>query len=258
MAYGLQPFRFKKNWNKDTATREENWDELATAWAGFSVQTNNNFRQIGIDINGGDYQFNGVGQGTQSPPIITRLDNLEALGAIVAIKNLALDLTTPSILKLVAADGSTLNNDNRGQVFFNSTTTAGLVITRDIVATQQVTLTGAHWGLDTLGDYTDVKLWPLFMDTGSAAVLGVSMQGGRPSVASTDVFTAAASVVSLEDILAASAVAGTVNISHMGWINADFDDTGNAGGENFWTLQSSPGDVGVGPVPVVIEGLVYF
>lgn len=252
----LEPLRTIKNWFTNTRTREECWDEINNNLLAWATRTNNNLKQLGLDLNGASYDFNNVGKSTQTTSIITRISELESQSAIVGTRNIGLDLSTQSKVKIVSADGTNLSSSNKGQIHFNSTTNAGQLITRDITSNLEVTLTGAHWGFDTDGDLTDFPLWVLFLDTGSSVVLGVAAQGGRQSLPTTDTETSAGAVTTINKVLISSAIASTLNITYLGWVKADFDDTGNAGGENFWTVQNSVGDINIGPIQTLFSGEV--
>lgn len=255
---GLEPIRFDKNWNRNTNTREANWDEIANKTSTFATQTNNNFKQLGLDINGADYQFNGVGRATQTTPIISRITTLENTSAVLGTRNLGLDLSDTTKIKVIGADGNNLSTSNKGLITFNSSSNSGRLVTREITSNMEVTLTGCHWGLDGKGDQTDYILWVMFIDTGSAAILGVGAQGGRQSLTTSDDETAVGNVNSLSKVLVSSALSSTNNVTYMGWVKADFDDTGNAGGENYWTVQNGKGDINIGYHQSFFEGTVIF
>lgn len=258
MSDGLAPLRFVKNWNRGTDTREENWDELARKTAAFGLQTNNNLKQIALDIGGPTYGFNGVGRGTQSINLISRIDSLEDTSGVIGAANIGLDTSVVSVCEIVSADGTDLSATNKGIVTFNSSTTAGQIVRRDITANLSVALTGAHWGNDTYGDLTDYVLWIVMFDNGSDCVLGVTAQGGRQYIPSTDTSITPANIVSVEDVLVSSAISSNYNVTYVGWFKADFDDSGNAGGENFWTIQSGIGDVNFQATPSLYEGTVLW
>lgn len=252
----LEPLKTVKNWLTNTRTREENFDEINNNLLAWATRTNNNLKQLGLDINGALYDFNNVGKATQTTSIVTRVTAIESQAAIVGTRNLGLDLSTQSKIKIVGADGTALSTANKGLVHLNSTANAGHLVTREITANMELTLTGAHWGFDTDGDLTDYPLWILLMDTGSSVILGVAAQGGRQSLAAADSDTAVGNITTISKVLVSSALAGTLNISYLGWVKADFDDTGNAGGENFWTIQNSFGDINIGPVQTLFFGEV--
>lgn len=254
----LEPLKIIKNWFTNTRTREENWDEINNNLASWATRTNNNLKQVGLDIGGATYDYNNNGKATQTTPVTTRLASLESQIAtpIIGARNIALDLSTQSKIKIVGADGESLSSTNKGLVSFNSTATPGELITREITTNMEVTLTGAHWGFDGDGDLADFPLWVLFLDTGSSVILGVAAQGGRQSLAAADADTAVGNITTVSKVLVTTAPSGTLNISYLCWVKADFDDTGNAGGENFWTVQNSFGDINIGPVQTLFFGEV--
>ena len=255
---GIEPIRFVKNWNLNTRTREENWDEIANKISQFGTRTNNNFIQLGLDIGGTTYSYNGVGAKTQATPVLDRLDTLEATINTLGTRNIGLDLSDTTKIKVVGADGTNLSSTNKGIVTFNESSDAGDLVTREITANTEVTLTGCHWGYDTLGDLTDVVLWVLFIDDGTNAVLGVAAQGGRETITAANAETVQSNVDSLSKVLTESTISSTYNVTYLGWVKADFDDTGNPGGENYWTVQGSAGDVNIQPVQTYLEGTIVF
>lgn len=252
----LEPLRIVKNWFTNTTTRERNWDEIADNITSYSVRTNNNLKQIGLDLNGASYEFNNTGKATQTTDIVTRLDAIDAAQLFVVTRNLGLDLSTASNVKLVGGDGATLSSSNKGLVTFNDTATAGKLVTKEITADINLNLVGAHWGLGTQGDFTDVKLWCLLMFDGTDVRFGITRQAGREVI--TTVVTSPTSANSIDDVLANGAVAANASVVVLGWIKANFDDTGNVGGEDFWTVQTDAGDINIGPHPHTFEGEVRF
>lgn len=48
----LEPIQFVKNWNRNTNTREINWDEIANKTAAYSLRLNNKLKQFCLDIGG--------------------------------------------------------------------------------------------------------------------------------------------------------------------------------------------------------------
>jgi hypothetical protein len=163
-----------------------------------------------------------------------------------ATRDIGLDVSTTTKIKIAWKDGTALSSTQVGYATFYSTSNAGQVVTRQLTASQEVTLTGAHWGLDTLGDLTDKKLYIILIDNGSTAILGVTVLAGLASVASANCTTTPASATTKDHILTASTVGANANCTYLGWINADFDDTGNGGGENYWTIQTAVGDLQLG------------
>lgn len=255
---GIEPIRFVKNWTKTTRTREENWDELATKISSFGSRTNNNLIQLGLDIGGNAYAYNGNGEKTQVTPVTERLDTLEATINAVGTRNLGLDLSDATKILIRGSDGSNLSATNKGLVTFNESADAGDLITRELTENLEVSLTGCHWGNGTFGDLTDYILWVLLIDNGTDAILGVAAQGGREIITSANAETVSTSVNSIEKVLTSSSVSSTYNVTYLGFVKVAFDDTGNAGGEDFWTVQNSAGDINIQPIQTYFEGTVVF
>ena len=253
----LQPLSILKNWFTATRVKEANWDELKNSIGTWASLVNNYLKQIGLDLDGTDYNYNGQGRASFSASLNSRVEAIEA-GIVVAGTNIGLDVSATNIVRIFAADGTDLSTSNTAQIGFNSSSNAGRVITRSLTANQSLTLTGAHWGLDTTGDTTDTVLWLLMIDTGSAAVLGVAMEGGREFLTSAECTTTAGSVNARNMVYTASTISADSNVTQIGWIKANFDDTGNAGGENYWTIQTGKGDINFGIFPGQLEGTFIF
>jgi hypothetical protein len=108
-----------------------------------------------------------------------------------------------------------------------------------------VTLTGAHWGLGTTGDQTDFKLYAILIDVSGTPVLGVTPLPGLTIAATANCVTTSTDATTAEKILCSSAVGADSACTYIGWLNADFDDTGGAS-EDLWTVSSGVADVGIG------------
>lgn len=242
----LEPLRIIKQWFTNSPNIEKCWDEIADKVSAFALRTNNNLKQLAQDLGGADYDFNNNGQKTQATSILTRIEAVEGTQAILGTRNIGLDLSSTNIVRIVQSEGSELTSLDPGSVTFNDASNPGELVTRTIAAPLSLTLTGCHWGFDTLGDLTDKKLWIVLIDTGSSVILGVDATGGRQTVSPADAETVASSVNSIEKVYVTSEPGGIYNCVYLGWINADFDDTGNGGGENYWTLQTAVGDINIG------------
>ena len=253
----LQPLRIIKRWFTNNAVSELDWDEIANKVSAYAERTNNNLKQIGLDIDGDTYDFNNVGRATQTSSVVSRLNAIESAQTRVGSQNMALDVSSTDTVKVVSANGTDLAVDNVGQFTTPSTTSAGLLSTVNVTSNISVTLTGAHWGLGTLGDFTDVPLWILLINTGSGAVLGVSRQGGRTSIAPADISTVPTTITSREKVLVDTSFASESNVVELGWIKGNFDDTGNPGGEDYWTIQTGPGDINFGKNIAIMEGTIF-
>jgi len=255
---GLQPLNIVKRWFKNTNVVEADWDAIVNRLIPWSATVNNNLKQIGLDLNGDSYSFNNVGRATQTSSIVSRLDALDLSKAVPGISNLGLDISSPNIIKIVSADGTNLGSDNAGQAVFNSTSDAGQVLTRNVTSNLQITLTGAHWGLGTKGDFNDVVLWLYLIDDGDEVVFGVTRQGGREIINTSECETVTTSVTTIGKVLVNEAPSANGNIIELGWVKANFDDTGNDGGEDYWSVQSGIGDINIGKSVSYIEGTIIF
>ena len=242
----LEPLRLVKRWLTNNTATADVWQGIADPLAAWATRMENNLKQIGLDLNGDTYNFSNTGKATQSSSIIARLDALDTSEAVVGTKNLGLDLTSTAIVKIVASDATDLSPSNVGTAVFNDTDNVGQLLSYTLTANLSVTLTGAHWGLGTTGDYTDFPLWIMLIDDGGAVKLGVTAQGGRDFILSTDCNATASSVTARSDVLVSSTVSNDAAVIEFGWINANFDDTGNAGGEDYWTIQTDLGDINIG------------
>lgn len=246
---GLQPLKYIKKWFTGTFVKEADFDELANKTGAYATRTNNNLKQIGLDLGGPTYDFNNQGKAAFTSNLNGRIGALEA-ASLIGSSNLGLDLTTNTTVELTAADQSALSSANLGQVVLNYTTTAGVLQKYNISANLSVTLTGADFGFSA--DLTDQPLWVLLIDTGSAIILGVSPQGGVESVTSGNCKTIVADCTARTHILCSSAVGSTSNVLTLGWIKANYDHTGGAS-EKLWAIQASQGDVNVGSHPTNLE-----
>ena len=259
----LESLRITKRWGTGNNAEVADWDAIADPLLAFALRTNQNLKQLGLDINGTTYDFNNQGRATQTSSVVGRLDALELSQSAPGTRNIGFDFTTVSTVKVTAADTTDLSSTNIGYVGFTSTSDAsgvdaGKLLTRSITANLSTSLIGCHWGLGTLGDFTDVPLWVYLIDTGSTAVLGVSREGGKRYAISTDCFTTLTSVVAREDIAVSAAVSADSNIMEIGCIFADFDDAGNPLGEDYWTIQRGVGDIHFGANRHIKEGVFYF
>jgi len=240
----LIPLRIVKRWFRNNTVEDLDLDEIADKTVAWSSRVDNNLKQVGLDLNGDAYDFNNNGVRTQTSPIVGRLTALEA-AASVGPRNLSVDVTTsPTTVSLVTASGGTLSTSDLGKVTINSTATAGVLIERDITENVDIVLTGAHWGFDTLGDFTNVPLFLLFIDdsTNGVATFGITAQAGQTTITSAQVKTVPGDITTIDKVLTATSLAATSNVTYWGQILADFDDTGGSS-ENLWTLKTAVGDV---------------
>ncbi len=247
----IEPLKFIKRWFTGSFTKEADFDELANRTGEYATRTNSHLKQIGLDLGGASYDFNGQGRATQSTSVIARLDSLETFTA-VGTSNLGISVADTTTPILTAADGTTLSATNVGTVVINRTANPGQILSRQMTAPQSVSLTGAHWGFDGDGDLTDFKLWLVLIDTGSACIFGVTAEGGKATATTSDCKTIPTNVTSRSHVLTASAVAAEGAVIYFGWMHVAFDDTGGAS-ENLWTIQTGAGDIHIMTAPPYLE-----
>ena len=155
-------------------------------------------------------------------------------------------------ITICGSNGAALSASNIGYVTFNETNDAGDLITRNVTANITLALAGCHWGYGTYGYLTDHKLYLCFIDSGSDVVFGVANRAGRETVTVADVKAVATTVNTGTMLYANSTVSTEKNCTFFAWIKADFDDTGNVGGEDFWTINTSVGDINFQPLPTTV------
>lgn len=238
---GLIPLRFQKNWYRGEFVAEKNWDEIANKTQVYGLRTNNNLLQIGFDLGGPTYQFNNNGVKTQPISVFERLNSLENQVDFQAVgtQNIGLDFSTAGSVIITGANGISLSSSNKGIVTVVSALNNGQLITYEVTSDVTIALTGASWGRDTLGDYSDATLFLLALDTGSSLAWGIAARGGRTTVASGNCFTVASSVATVDDVLTNTTVGATNFITEIAYFRADFDDTGNPLGANAWIVDTN-------------------
>lgn len=145
-----------------------------------------------------------------------------------------------------SADHSALGAANKLIVGVGDDGTAGKVELIEGTADVSYLLTGAHWGLGTNGNFSDVQLRHYVINDSAGIRYGTSLKGGLRTIASGSTSTTPSSVTTKGMMLVNAALtAGTWPCREVGWTNADFNDTGD-----IWTIQTGIGDINVGiPVP---------
>ena|SRR3990167_8859243 len=259
----LELLKILRRWGTGNQSSVDDWNNITDPLLAWSRRTNENLKQIGLDINGATYDFNNNGRATQTSSLVGRLDTLELQQSGPGTRNLGFAIDTVSTMTIAAADTSALSATNIGYVGITSTVDAatadaGEIKVLELTANLSTSLIGCHWGLGTLGDFTDIPLWVYLIDVAGTAVLGVSAEGGKRYAIASDCFTTLTSVVSREDMAVSSAVAANSNLMEVGMVFADFDDTGNALGEDYWTIQRAIGDIHFGASRYLREGVFYF
>lgn len=169
------------------------------------------------------------------------------VGKVGEMQNIGFTMTGTgtTTLNITQANGSAFanTNGNRGYVWLRSATD-GSIIRGVLTANVSIVLTGAHWGLDTQGDTTNSILRVYAINDGNTAngftpTWGVGYQGGFQYIRNTQDNTTATSITLPENILVNANVATDNSpMTDVGYILANFDDTGGAS-ENIWAIQNT-------------------
>lgn len=148
-----------------------------------------------------------------------------------------------------ASGNSFANTDgNRGYIWLRSATD-GSIIRGKIIANVSLSPVGAHWGVGTKGDLSPAILRAYAINDGNTAndftpKWGLGYQGGFQYIRNTQDSATATDINLPEEIFVNSNVTNDNSpMSDMGYVFANFDDTGNVNGEDFWTFTSArPGE----------------
>lgn len=143
-------------------------------------------------------------------------------------------------IEINSADGTDLSASNPGYVCLPSTT-AGQVTVFEITAKVKIRLDGAHWGLDTQGDQTDVPLHVLAINNSGSLAWGISLFN-RQSIVDTATSTTRTDINLTSEVLVNTALtAGTWPCISLVSLDCDFDDTGGSS-ENLWAVGTAVSD----------------
>ena len=176
---------------------------------------------------------------------------IEQGGANMAtwMNNLAIILATTTnagdTVRIASADGSALSPSNYGWITLPGTT-AGQLSTFSVTANVSIVLTGAHWGIGTTGDITGGLLRVLAINDNGTLRWGVAYQGGRTTLNTSNTSATATDINLPEEVLCTAAVGSVTNrCREVGYVRANFDDTGGAA-EDLWAIQTGIDDVVTG------------
>jgi len=148
-------------------------------------------------------------------------------------------------VRITSADGSALSPSNYGWITLPGTT-AGQLSTFSLTADVSIVLTGAHWGIGTTGDITGALLRVLAINDNGTLRWGVAYQGGRRTLNTSNTSATATDINLPEEVLCTTAVGSATNrCREIGYVKADFDDTGGAS-EDLWAIQTGIDDVVTG------------
>ncbi len=202
---------------------------------------NGNINADNIDLTD-DYTFSGT-------MLFSGVTNLAGTGANF-MSNVGLfsatTTNTRDSVKISSRTGTALSSTNPAYIVMPSTATAGALIIGTFISDVTILLTGATWGAGGLGDLTGALLRVLCINDNATMRFGVALLGGRTTVLTTDTNATQASVNLPEEILCNAAIGSASNrCREIGYVRADFDDTGGAA-EDLWTIQSGLNDIVVG------------
>lgn len=137
---------------------------------------------------------------------------------------------------------------NRGYVWMRSAT-SGRIIRGKVTANVQLGPVGCHFGAGTKGDLTDAILRLYAINDGNTSddftpKWGLGYQGGFNYIRNTQGSDIGTDINLPEEIFVNSVVVNDNSpMSDVGYILANFDDTGNPNGEDFWTITAArPGE----------------
>lgn len=154
------------------------------------------------------------------------------------------------ILTIKQANGNDFadTDGNRGYVWLRSAT-SGQIIRGKITSNVSIPLVGMAPGVGGKGDITSAILRVYAINDGNSSdeftlKWGICYQGGFNYIRNTQDSTIAANVNAPEKVLVDSDISNDNSpMSDIGYIVADFDDTGNVNGEDFWTINAvRPGE----------------
>lgn len=144
------------------------------------------------------------------------------------------------------ANGNSFANTdgNRGYIWLRSATD-GSIIRGKITSDVTLSPVGAHWGVGTKGDLTSAILRVYAINDGNTTndftpKWGLGYQGGFTYIRNTQDSTTATDINLPEEIFVNSGISNDNSpMSDMGHVIANFDDTGNVNGEDFWAFTAS-------------------
>lgn len=181
-----------------------------------------------------------------SDTVQINLDGILAFSAdYINNMGLAAATTTNSAdsIKITGADAA-LSSSNQIVVTLQNSGTAGKLTTLTASADVTIDLTGAHWGLGTLGDFSDVELRVYAINDDGTLKWGVSL-GSITQIVNTSSSTTTTDINTQGEMLVNSALSeGTWPCKQVGWFKANFDDAGGAAAD-LWAVQTSIGDLNV-------------
>ena len=251
----LPLLKYIKSWFPNNYVEPKHWDEITSKTGAWATEMRNAVKQLGLDVGGGTYEFNGQGKSALTSNLDGRVTTLEA-ASLAGASNIGLDVSTDTTTATItSADGTALSATNLGQIVLNDTDNAGQMLKYSLSANLSVALTGGTFGYAS--DLTDHPMWIYLIDDNGSIKIGVGPQGGRESVASADCKTTIGDCTARTNLIVDTAISGQSNCYLLGWVKTNYDHTGGAS-EKLWTFQTSQGDVNIGTNTYnEVSGLVF-
>lgn len=149
-------------------------------------------------------------------------------------------------IKIFGHAGSALSASRPIYHGIADSSTAGQIVNLTSTANVTILVSGAHWGLDGLGDFTNVVIRVYKINDTGAIKYGLAIKGGMRTIASASTSATQSDINTRAEMLVNTALnSGTWPCQEIGWFQANFTDS-----TNVWAVQTSAGNIGVGiPAP---------
>jgi hypothetical protein len=155
-------------------------------------------------------------------------------------------------IQITSADGTALSSTNIGYICVPGTT-AGTVAVLSLTADVKIKITGAHWGVGTLGNLTDLELRLYAINDNSTLKFGVSNTGQYRSITVALSSSTQTDINLRTEMLVDSTLSGTSACVEIGWFFTDFNDTNDV-----HTVQTGAGEINLGiPFPAFTTPVAY-
>ena len=190
-----------------------------------------------------------IGSDNMSPSMNSVINGVRRPGELFNVGFFKGGTGTGTITIKQASGNSFADTDgNRGYLWLRSATD-GSIIRGKITADVSLSPVGAPWGAGTKGDLSSAILRVYAINDGNSAndftpKWGLGYQAGFQKIRSTQDSTTATDINLPQEIFVNSNVTNDNSpMSDVGYMFVNFDDTGNANGEDFWTFtEAHPGE----------------
>jgi hypothetical protein len=153
----LQDLVINRLWLDRSVTDEINWDAIRVPTLEFALATNNNLKQVGLDVFGTTYEFMNEGKATRSTALIDTADVILIDDDPVAVTGAWTFITIPNlgIVDTAIIAGGTVDGTEIGGASAAAGTFSNLIVTSDIngacmIPAQAFRCTGTGVGLDVV------------------------------------------------------------------------------------------------------------